>query len=235
MIKAIKKVDVVEKAYEQLKENIANGTWSPGQKIPSENQLAKKFNVSRNSVRSAIQKLKAMGVLSAKQGSGTIVCDGLNSLFNNCFIPFIPLTREEMIQILEFRMVLDIEGARLAAMRASDEDIENIKRNLDGMFLSLNDYEKYTMADFQFHLSILKASKNDIFYEVMLNLQDTIFNYMKELNSDEGCEFNVGFERHKQVFDAIRNRDPEMAVLVSKRNFGKDNDFLLGVQTSQRC
>nr|WP_094551660.1 galactonate dehydratase [Petroclostridium xylanilyticum] len=76
-IKSIQKKNVVDEVYAQMKELIVNGDWEPDSKIPSEHELAKSFNVSRNTVRSAIQKLSAIGVLITRQGQGTFVCKSI--------------------------------------------------------------------------------------------------------------------------------------------------------------
>ena len=65
---------ISDRVYNHIKSNIANGSWKPGDKIPSENILCKTLDVSRVSARAAIRKLTNMGILESYQGRGTFVC-----------------------------------------------------------------------------------------------------------------------------------------------------------------
>ncbi len=213
-IHSIEKVDLVEKVFEQMKDNIITGEWSPGEKIPSENDLCKLFNVSRNTVRSAIQKLKAIGAVTSEQGKGTFVFKSIADSLIDSFIPLVSLDEEEMMDIVDFRDIIENESARLAAKRATDEDLEHIQRCLDSMIANTHDYKKFSMADYQFHLSIVKASKNRIFYKAMLRLKDVIYNHLEEMNRNGNLEFSV--LGHVRLLDAIKNRDYELAGMLSK-------------------
>jgi GntR family transcriptional regulator, transcriptional repressor for pyruvate dehydrogenase complex len=213
-IKAIEKVNVADKVYEQMKENIINGEWSPKDKIPSENELCRLFNVSRNTVRSAIQKLKAIGVLTTRQGQGTFVCDSIIDNFVDNFIPLVYLDKNEILEILEFRKIIEIESIGLTAIKASKQDIAKIRHNLDNMIANRGDYKKYSIADYQFHLSIARASQNKIYYRVMLRLKDVLYSHFEEMNEDLGPELSV--ENHKKIFKAIEIRDPKLAKYLLK-------------------
>ncbi|MEM5592414.1 winged helix-turn-helix domain-containing protein [Niallia circulans] len=74
-----------------------NGTWQPGSKIPSETQLQKLFNVSRVSIRSAIQRLRDLGIVVTYQGKGTFVSDDINGKSINDFVPVMHLSEEEFL------------------------------------------------------------------------------------------------------------------------------------------
>ena len=72
-LKAVKKVNIGDQVYNQMKDQIMSGVWVPGEKIPSENQLMEVFGVSRGTVRQAIQKLSAVGLLETRRGEGSYV------------------------------------------------------------------------------------------------------------------------------------------------------------------
>ncbi|TCL73349.1 DNA-binding FadR family transcriptional regulator [Hydrogenispora ethanolica] len=213
-IHSIEKVDLVERVFEQMKDNIISGEWNPGEKIPSENDLCKMFNVSRNTVRSAIQKLKAIGAVTSEQGKGTFVYKSIADSLIDSFIPLVSLDEEEMMDIVDFRDIIENESARLAAKRATEEDLEHIRRSLDNMIANTHDYKKFSIADYQFHLSIVKASKNRIFYKAMLRLKDVIYNHLEEMNRNGDLVFSIN--GHVRLFDAIKSRDYELAGMLSK-------------------
>ncbi len=212
----IGKRNVVDMAYEQMKDLIINGEWRPGAKIPSENELKEMLKVSRNTVRSAIQKLKTLGVLETKQGQGTFVCKSASAGFVNSFMPFISLSKEDILEILEFRKTIEIESVELAAIRRDHKDLESIKAAVDEMVGSKDDFKRYSIADYQFHLSIARASKNKIFYMVLKYLKDVLYNHFEDMNKELGAEMSV--DNHLRIYEAIRDSDPQMAILHMKNN-----------------
>jgi len=212
----IEKRNVVDMAYEQMKELIINGDWRPGSKIPSENELKEMLNVSRNTIRSAIQKLKTLGVLETRQGQGTFVCKSASESFVNGFMPIISLSKKDILEILEFRKTIEIESVGLAAERRDNEDIGAIKAAVDEMVESRNDFRKYSVADYKFHLSIAKASKNKIFHMVLKYLKDVMYSHFEDMNKELGAEMSV--DNHLKIYEAIRDGDPQKARQYMKSN-----------------
>lgn len=208
-IKAIDKKNIADQVYEQMKDMIVNGYWEPGNKIPSETELTKMFNVSRNTVRSAIQKLKGMGVVTTRQGQGTFVCESVIKNIVDNIMPVSFLSKEEIIEIMEFRKPLEIESASLAAIRHNQEDIKRIKEALDAMVENLGNYKKHAKADYQFHLAIAKASKNRMIYRAVFKLRDIIYSHFERMSKDLGTEISI--DMHNKIYESIKNRDPELA------------------------
>lgn len=112
----IKKVNLVDEVYKKLKEKIVSGDWEAGQKIPSENELSEKYGVSRNTIRNAIQKLKGLNLIETRQGQGTFLKKDLNSSIISNIIPGMIFNDNEILDVLEFRSVIEKENARLAAI-----------------------------------------------------------------------------------------------------------------------
>src|SRR5574339_405081 len=123
-LNSIDKQNVVNIVYEQLKENIANGTWAPGSKIPSETELTKSFNVSRVSIRSAIQKLRDLGIVVTYQGKGTFVSENIGKNGINDFGIIIHLSEEQFLDMMVFRQTIEYKCLELAVEKATDEDIK---------------------------------------------------------------------------------------------------------------
>lgn len=210
-LKSVNKVNVVDHVYEQMKDKIIKGEWIPNEKIPSENQLCKAFGVSRNTVRSAIQRLKTMGVIESKQGQGTFICDSVDKTFIDSFIPVIHLNNAEMIQMLEFRKTIEYESVKMAARRRDINDLKRIEKALNKMKKNKDDYKKFTMADFQFHLNIVRASKNSIFYRAILRLKDIILIHLEDINKDGQLAQSV--KNHRMLYDAIKEKKYDLADL----------------------
>ena len=212
----IKKVNLVDEVYKKMKEKIVSGDWEAGQKIPSENELSEKYGVSRNTIRNAIQKLKGLNLIETRQGQGTFLKKDLNSSIISNIIPGMIFNDSEILDVLEFRSVIEKENARLAAIRADEEDIQEIKNALEQMIKHQDDYQEYTVWDYKFHLNVAKATKNKILYQAMLRLKDILFKHLEEMNKNG--DFEKSIAGHRKLFQAIEARDPQLAVELSEED-----------------
>ncbi|WP_409310494.1 FadR/GntR family transcriptional regulator [Pectobacterium sp. B1J-3] len=213
-IKSIQKHNVVNAVYDQIKEKLLDGSWPPGSKLPSESELTASFNVSRVSIRSAVQRLRDLGIVITQQGKGSFVTKNLNqySLLNEQQ-PIMHLSREEFHDMMIFRQTVEFKCMELAVQNATAEDITALEQALNRMLINKDDYKKYSQADFDFHLAIAKASQNKVFYNVMHSIKDIYYYYLEELNRALGISLE-SVEAHIKVFMAIKNRDSLTAVAV---------------------
>ncbi|UNK29858.1 FadR family transcriptional regulator [Serratia plymuthica] len=213
-LQSIQKHNVVNAVYEQIKEKLLDGSWPPGSKLPSEAELTASFNVSRVSIRSAVQRLRDLGIVVTHQGKGSFVAKHLNpqNLFNEQQ-PIMHLSREEFHDMMVFRQTVEFKCMELAVLNATPEDITALEQALNRMLVNKDDYKKYSQADFEFHLAIAKASQNTVFYNVMHSIKDTYYYYLEELNRALGISLE-SVEAHIKVFMAIKNRDSSTAVAV---------------------
>ncbi len=213
-IKTIQKQNVVNAVFEQMKGKLLDGSWPPGCKLPSELELTRSFNVSRVSIRSAVQRLRDLGVVLTQQGKGTFVAQNLNqdSLLD-AQKPIMHLSQEEFLDMMVFRQTVEFKCMELAVVNATAEDILALEQALNRMLINKDDYKKYSQADFDFHLAIAKASQNKVFYKVMKSIKDIYYYYLEELNRALGITLE-SVEAHIKVFMAIKNRDSSKAVAV---------------------
>jgi len=210
------RASLVDEVFEQMKEHIISGEWGPGAQIPSETELSSLFNVSRTTIRNAIQKLKAIGVLTTKQGQGTFVRHTITDHLAENLIPMVFLDNDNILEILEFRVTIEMASASLAAERADAEDIQRIQAAFELMNESIDKYTRYSVADYQFHLNIARASKNTIFYQAMLKLKDVLYSHFEEMNREFGPAMSI--ENHRKILAAIKNKNPRLASRLMKEN-----------------
>lgn len=126
-IKPIKRVNVGEQVLLQLKKMLIDGEWAPGSKIPSENELAELFEVSRITVRQALQKLNALGLIETRLGDGSYVRNLDIGDSMNALIPVMYLGDQSDAQVFEFRQIIETGCTKLAVNRATKKDIEELK------------------------------------------------------------------------------------------------------------
>lgn len=217
VIKRVQKNNVSDQVYEQLKDNIVRRVFAPGSKLPSENDLANSFGVSRISVRAAIQKLSAIGLLESRSGEGTFVKKADASIYMNSFIPMLILEPKGIIELLEFRKGLEMQSCELAASRATAEEIAELNRIMEKMNQSFikGDIEQYSVEDFNFHFCIAQMAKNSVIESVLLMLKEPIFKHLEEMNQQLGLA--LGNYGHKNIFEAIKNKDPKAASYFMER------------------
>jgi GntR family transcriptional repressor for pyruvate dehydrogenase complex len=215
-IRKIVKESVSDQVFAQLKENVVNGKWQPGDKIPSENQLVSLFGVSRASIRMATQRMITLGLLESKAGDGTYVREFTPGVYINELVT-LTLKPEDQLEIMEFRRALETGALRLAAQRATDEDLrelEEIHIRARKAFKDL-DLETYFKEDLQFHMQIFRMSKNSIFVATVETLGAVLFPHFysvardffetNEVPSDEA-------DLHTAIVEALKKRDARACV-----------------------
>lgn len=197
---------------EQLETMILEGTLQPGERLPPERVLAEQFGVSRPSLREAVQKLAAKGLLTSRQGGGNFVTENLGSSFSDPLISLLEDRPEAQRDLLEFRRTLEADCAYYAALRATEVDREHLQaayNDLEACYEKNEerDVEAEGVADARFHLAIAEASHNVI----LLHTIRTLFNmlkssvvtniggmYAREAETREGLK-----EQHQRLFRAI--------------------------------
>lgn len=210
-LESVQKHNIVDAIYEQMKKNIQEGIWEPGCKLPSEPALTATFQVSRVSVRSAVQKLRDLGVVVTHHGKGTYVTRNVAryGTFNDNQ-PILHLSQEEFDHMRVFRQTVEFCCMELAVKNANDDDLNELEAALNRMLVNKDDYKKYSLADYDFHLAIVKASHNSIFIHVMQSLKGIYIHYLEELNRVLGITLE-SIEAHIKVYMALKNRDATLA------------------------
>lgn len=213
-LKPIKPKRISDQVFEQIRELIYKGEFKPGQQIPPERELAISMAVSRTSVRNAINKMVTMGLLEHRQGQGTFVSSPEGHRGNPLAIAM--ATEDATLDdLLEVRMGLECNSAYLAARRATESDLLAIKKSLSEMEADMSTIEKIsTGSDAAFHMAVTFATKNPVLIHLMRNFYDFLFLGIKKnlthMYEDPEALMDV-LNHHKEVFEFIRNRQPEKA------------------------
>ena len=209
-LKKIKKQNISDIVFEQLEDQILNGTWAPGEKIPSETALSEELGVSRITIRNAFQRLISLGLIEARQGGGTFVKDFSESDVLGTLQPLLAIAKPDIGYFLEFRAVMEPEMAALAAEKASAGQITEMAGYAERYeTCDENDLDALLSADSCFHFAIAKATANPIIIKIYEMLEDIYSRNLKEVNDRFGR--SIGVKYHSKILDAIRDRDPVSA------------------------
>lgn len=192
--------DMITKACDIVTKNlivaIIKGELKPGDKLPSAQALAKLCGTSVLSAREAVQGLANIGIIEITHGRGMFLTDGA------------PVIRE----LLEARRVLESHNAMMASQEASQENLQAMEALLKEMDLNLRhrDIESYSEKDVEFHFAIGKASGNRILFKTLMNIRNLLCYQLFTINRLPNIVQRSTI-RHREIFNAIRNRDPELA------------------------
>lgn len=201
----------VDKIIKQIKKLITSGQLKPGDKLPSERKLSDKLGVSRSHIRVAIQKLEFYGILKTLPQSGTVVAGMGIAALEGLISDVLKIENNDFASLLETRILLEIESARLAGLRRTDEDILVIKEALAAYEKEVKSGGKAIEEDLMFHLKIAEASKNSVLNSLMLVITPDIIKNFQIYNVCEGGRLFTSLEEHKVILQCIIEKNPDKA------------------------
>jgi Transcriptional regulators len=201
-IKKVTRQSVGEQVFEQLKEQIFNNEWNKGEKIPSENELAISLGVSRVTVRHALQKLTALGLIETRFGEGSFIMDAAPGISMNPLIPIAYLNENSLQEILEYRRALEGNVAELAAKKASQEDIAKLEEAYLLMEQVKDDLEMFSKADLSFHLLLANMTQNTLIIQTFHIFNDVLNRAFSQIVTKRGN--SAGIYYHKLLLEAVK-------------------------------
>lgn len=207
--KTIKRESTLEVIVQQIKNQIKKGSLKPGEKLPSERELASLLGVSRASVREAIKALSFSGYLEVIQGKGTYILE-IATQYDEIVNFFSEFSNYSLDSLMEARIMLEGEFARLAAVNASQEEIEVIERVVNEICNS-KDTNTFFVKDLQLHLTIAKATHNPIMNGLMKIIVEMLYKEThKIIEISENTRENT-IKTTRDLLQAIKQRDAEKA------------------------
>ena len=224
------------KLYEHVEEmiglRIIKGEYKPGDTLPNEDKLCAEFNVSRGVIREAFKVLQKKGLVWPRPKIGTQIQPKSKwNLFDADILvwklgtdqPF-----EFLKKVTEVRSIIESEAARLAAKRATPDEIDEIKRHWQRLETILEneaafDYENYLQTDMAFHLSILESAHNEVLAQIGRTMRHAVQSArqadIKDMNA-----LLVSHTFHSAIVSAIENSDPDGAYSASQAMFDQLGD-----------
>jgi GntR family transcriptional repressor for pyruvate dehydrogenase complex len=190
---------------------ISEGKLKPGDKLPSETSMMEQFGVGRSSLREAVGALSLIGLLTVRPGHGTHVAPSAGEPFSKplrwgMFMSW----REKLHEFIEARIAIEQTLVGMAAERATETDIEEIRKGLNLLKSPKLTKRKAIQADLVFHMAIANAGHNSVLARFLEELRQPLKNWMEQKASLFGGYDSV-FEQHEAVFKAIQACDPARA------------------------
>ena len=224
--------NVTQQLIQRFQEMIRNGMLTQGSRLPSERDLAAHFGVARSSLRQALKVLEIMGILTQRVGDGTYLAKDSSAVLA---VPmeFLFLLDDTSVQELtELRLLMEPGLARLAAERATAEDIALLRRSVHDLEVSKGDTAKLVAADLLFHRAIFTASKNRAASSVYQTIHKAMAKMILVTSQLVELEHTLSF--HKPIMLAIEKRDGEGAAMLMAEHLQDATALLTRQQTRQK-
>ncbi|MEU3954015.1 FCD domain-containing protein [Streptomyces achromogenes] len=225
---APRKGTVTQRAVEEIKAMIAEGRLEPGQRLPTERDLAVQLGMSRSSTREAIRALTVMGVLDARHGSGIYVGTLEAGDLLETFGVVADLSRgPRLVELLQVRRILESAATALAAARITEEQLAAVEAHLAAMNAT-DDPEEILAHDLAFHREIASAAGNATMAAILDGLSSRTFRARVRRGHQEQDAIARTRREHAAIHRALAARDPEAARAAAAAHVGGVEEWLRG-------
>jgi len=232
--KTIKQPKLSDVIQAQLETMILEGSLLPGEKLLPERELAKQFEVSRPSLREAIQKLEAKKLVVRKQGGGTFVSDTILSGLADPLFELMSQSNESQFDLLEFRHGTEGMAAYYAAMRGTQADFDEIQKkhnNIGNAQLHLEEsYKLEANAVFDFYMAICAASHNAVILHLARSMRTILVDSIEQnltMIAKRPDIFSQITDYRKNLLEAITSGKPQRAWGASHSHLAFIEEVLL--------
>lgn len=196
---------LAEQVEDEIYHYILDTPLEPGAKLPNEFELGEKFGVGRSTVREAVKLLSSKGIVEVRRGSGTYVVTTAKGLSDPLNLRSVQDKNALALDLVNVRLLLEPGMAEMAALNASDEDIERIQRLCDRVESKIHSGNLYIEDDIAFHTCIAESSKNMV-VEQLIPIIDTAVMMFVNVTHQRLTKETV--MTHRAIVDAISDRDP---------------------------
>jgi GntR family transcriptional regulator, transcriptional repressor for pyruvate dehydrogenase complex len=212
---------IYQRINDQIQRMIIEGRLRIGDRLPSERQLAEHLGVSRNSIRESLRSLEILGLVESRQGEGNFIVDEIEEGFFEPLSILFKLHNGSFRDILEIRLILEVEAAALAAERIDDEGKRRL-RQLRSELESCENEERSVEIDRKIHYHIAEATGNYLIIMFLEGISAILTKHIKDARQAILTAMQrrgILIDIHTEVIDAILTGDPEAARGGMKSHF----------------
>jgi len=209
--RSIQRSSASEQVMKEILNNITEGRLKPGEKLPTEREFAKMFEVGRSTIREAVSALAVIGYLEVIQGRGIFLKKNVKPgqparfEFNDIQLA------ANIIDMVEVREILECNSVKLVARRAGPEDIQRIEEALSKIKKTANDIKAFTRNDFAFHIALAQATGNDMILDMMEGIVKKIHKAYGNFKNRALFQTDTAVFTAEKIVACIKNGDGEGA------------------------
>lgn len=211
---------------QHLLAHFGTGPLSTGDRVPSERALAEKLGVGRSAVREALAALELLGLVEVRPGAGTFVRGTTSDLLPKTLTWGMLLGETETGQLLEVRSALEVEVARLAAERADEQAIGQLRESITSMREAMPELEQVIPLDHRFHVVLAASCRNDLAVDLLRTCRTLLSIWMdRALHTTEEAADSLA--EHEKILMAVERHDAEAAEQAMRAHMRTANRRLL--------
>jgi Transcriptional regulators len=224
---------LTRQAFDALVKDIVDKGLQPGDALPSTSELTEQFGISRPVVREALSALQACGFVDIRNGRNPVVGEFDGRLIQMFMARAAQLQHRPMSGLMEVRIPLEIQAARLAAERATADAVHRIDASNARMLAALQDAKRYPSLDTDFHAEIATATDNKILIWMIASIRAELMAIMVAVRTYREKNALVGQEQaqHNEIAQAIHSGDPIAAAEAMERHLVASLDLVRRVES----
>ena len=215
---------LIDKAQNLIKEMILKKQYDKDGFLPAEGQLCEKLQMSRSTVREAVQSLEVRGFVERIHGKGIKVVDTGLEVMTRSLFDLMEKQDISLFEIMQLRQIIETHSAALATANISDEMIVEMEQQIKIMESLPSTDNKYIDADFKFHYCIAKATKNNLILAIV-SAYEQLMKKLIAKSSQQSISIELKFGYHRHVLEAIKNRDPKAAKEAMERHLTATEEY----------
>lgn len=203
-----KTIKLYDKVINQIREDISQGKYKSGEKIPAEPELMVLYGVGRSTIREAIKTLSMSGVLKVQQGSGTYINDNLQELSIEQ-----RLSHAHFDEVKGVRAILEKEIVRLSTQNYTEEQIQEVEKQLNNRKAAIQaeNLQECIDTDIAFHVAIAHASSNAVLADLYYSFTLILRNFFSARDTKGISHFAMNHHLHEQLYKSIKSRKTKLS------------------------
>lgn len=242
-LKPIKKLRLYEGAVDQIKSLILANNYKPGDRLPSERELAEQLSIGRPSVREALRILGVMGLVEIRVGDGTYVKDVSLLPYVESLVTLISsrlkIREENILKLWEVRRILETGNVGLSCSRMTRQHLEKMGQCIQEMEENIGNREAFISSGIRFHRQIAEATGNEILVLIWNNLWDMILHsdlYRRRHNLNYRVIYSPrqSFEGHKKIYRALIQGNHRGSLEAMEEHLNQEEEALLTVLKTRK-
>lgn len=210
----IQRTPLQSEIIKYIQNYIEENNLKAGDKLPSQEEMIRMMGVSRTALREAMKTLEARNVLEACNGKGFYVSEGTGNIFPT-LIDFTQ-EKENLLETLEVRKILEKEILRLVIHRATEEELDDLGETAKLLMDKFHRGERQTEVDKKFHYTIYRLSHNQVMYQLILSVSNVMDKFWKfPLNMED--PFLESLPLHWELYQSIRKKEVKKAQMINEQ------------------
>ncbi len=231
----IKNQRTFEQISAEIKAMIFQGALKPGDRLPSENELARQFQVGRHSVREALRLLEMSGFITIQKGAqgGPVIKDTVLNTISDLFRDSMQMKRVSLRELTVARVEIEKAVLKQVLVNAGPADIKLLEANVRETERKIDSRQQAPQENISFHRVLARASKNQVYVIVIDSIMAVLSDFLSELDTDRKISVsNARYHRH--ILEAVKAKDADRALELMEEHLLMVNALLKKVPVRAR-